>query len=351
MKNIVAYELLEKLLKTNRADTTFRFRAQIVLLNSVVILTFSYFVYFNIWIDEDIDLAVYESIAIFINILIYYFVLIKNSLKISAFLLQIIISVICTITILTWGNQGYSLILSLITPVSAIYLLGTRNGSYLSLLNFLFLVIFSYTNLDVWTPAPFEIVSFTQIILIYLCIWLICAFFDSTREFEFNILSSTNEKLFKQATTDTLTRLPNRRYIEDFLLEEDNNGYIAFIDIDDFKSVNDEHGHLIGDQVLQQLGKILRHSLGENEKVARWGGEEFIWISHSQNFEEVKEKLYQLTRRIHSADFDIGRRLSVSIGASIFSKQHYRESLNRADQALYSVKAQGKNNVEIYPHY
>ena len=93
---------------------------------------------------------------------------------------------------------------------------------------------------------------------------------------------SRKDELSIQANTDVLTGLLNRRSFTSFISFEFNNSKrstrplsLVLIDIDYFKSINDKHGHLVGDNVLKELADMLDHGFRRSDKVSRWGGEEF----------------------------------------------------------------------------
>ncbi len=166
--------------------------------------------------------------------------------------------------------------------------------------------------------------------------------------------------LIYQASHDSLTNLPNRKYFEDRYLQIQNQQTndkrlvaVLYVDIDDFKSVNDQHGHSAGDQVLKELGSRLLGAVRESDTVARVGGDEFIIIleniQHKSNINTIAEKVIQ---RI-SNPFDIGNELvniSVSIGINCTEKYNLPEVdlIKTSDMAMYQVKEEGKNAFRYF---
>lgn len=157
-----------------------------------------------------------------------------------------------------------------------------------------------------------------------------------------------------QLAHDKLTGLPNRYYIADYLRRlESGEGlaghWLAMIDIDDFKSVNDGYGHNCGDQVLKELGAIFRDECGGAE-LCRWGGEEFLLIGKSDGDERRHAQM--LERMCHSIEghgfwYEENRlRLTVTIGVSEYEDGlTISEWINHADKKLYEGKCNGKNQV------
>jgi diguanylate cyclase (GGDEF)-like protein len=157
----------------------------------------------------------------------------------------------------------------------------------------------------------------------------------------------------KRALYDSLTRLYNRGAFLDILQNQianlrtySPNLALLMIDIDDFKKINDELGHLSGDSVLTQLGELLRSSLRKNDAPVRYGGEEFIVVAPNTSLSQSMQVAEKLRKVIAEHDFGIGRPVTVSVGCTIYRPgEDSRDFISRADQALYDAKHLGKNIV------
>lgn len=159
------------------------------------------------------------------------------------------------------------------------------------------------------------------------------------------------------AAVDPLTGTFNRRYFQTRLEEELERSRrhtlsltLLLVDIDNFKTINDTHGHLAGDAVLKDIAEILRRSVRMFDVCARFGGEEFAIIMPGSNAESVATVAERIRERIEAyrsaepALLDV--RVTVSIGIGVSSAQMSpRDLINRADQALYLAKRDGKNVV------
>lgn len=173
-------------------------------------------------------------------------------------------------------------------------------------------------------------------------------------------LKRINEELSRIAITDALTGLYNRRYFES-LLESDlalserhgDSNSILMIDVDRFKSINDAHGHNVGDDVLRDLGGVLTTSIRKSDVACRVGGEEFVMLCRRTSKEQSVAVAEKIRRTIESTVFrsiegDVIP-VTVSIGVETFPKDGkiipIREHLNRADLALYASKTAGRNRV------
>ena len=159
------------------------------------------------------------------------------------------------------------------------------------------------------------------------------------------------------ATVDPVTGVFNRRYIQVRLDEELQRSQrhqiplaLLMIDIDDFKRVNDSHGHLAGDTILRDVGDILRRSVRVFDVCARFGGEEFVIImpgSTSENAMRIAERIRERIEHYRPADGVLAvTRVTVSVGLAVSSAgSTVGQLLERADQALYEAKRAGKNCI------
>jgi diguanylate cyclase (GGDEF)-like protein len=123
---------------------------------------------------------------------------------------------------------------------------------------------------------------------------------------------------------------------------------LLMIDIDHFKSVNDSHGHLIGDQVLAEVATVLNRSIRESDVCARYGGEEFGAIIHEAGAEGARTLAERLRQAVEKATFAGGLKLTVSVGvAATEDPELMTRLLYAADKALYAAKEAGRNRVQM----
>ena len=165
-------------------------------------------------------------------------------------------------------------------------------------------------------------------------------------------------RLEKQALYDPLTNLPNRALIEDRFIQvyrrdEKTKVAVLFMDLDNFKWVNDEYGHAVGDQVLQKLGKRLLSSLRDSDIVARLGGDEFVIILENiRNKDDVrkiaKKLLRNISRPIRVENHSISVTASIGINIADDRNLPYVDLLKKSDFAMYQVKDSGKNDYRFY---
>ncbi|MBE0366447.1 GGDEF domain-containing protein [Pseudoalteromonas aurantia] len=168
-------------------------------------------------------------------------------------------------------------------------------------------------------------------------------------------------ELDKAAHHDPLTGLYNRRgfyYAIKPLLtigaRQHSNIHVFMLDIDNFKLLNDSHGHLVGDTVLELAGKTLSDIIRESDAVARWGGEEFCVLTyamHTHHALEVAERIRQVfTEKCTQHPAFMHESVTLSIGIAINQKNNERfDAIQaRADKALYTAKETGKDKTILY---
>jgi diguanylate cyclase (GGDEF)-like protein len=170
-----------------------------------------------------------------------------------------------------------------------------------------------------------------------------------------------NKLLAIDATTDPLTTLYNRRYFHknadrEFANSQRYKNAVSLIlfDIDDFKSVNDQYSHALGDKVLQQVAKVATDIIRTGDTVARFGGDEFVVLLPMTSSNATEVFAERIRQKIEALSFQVESTtsLGITISAGIATRQEsdldIHNMLKRADKALFKAKAQGRNCVMTY---
>ena len=169
-------------------------------------------------------------------------------------------------------------------------------------------------------------------------------------------LRQFNQKLVDMASIDALTKLANRRSMNEHLsllvYENTRAGKpfcIAIADVDFFKKINDSYGHDAGDYVLTTLAEIFQSNMKGRGKVARWGGEEFLFSFEGMNVKQARNALELLRLQIEKHNFtykDQTIKVTMTIGLEEYSQIIGIEAtISKADQKLYNGKQNGRNQV------
>jgi len=161
------------------------------------------------------------------------------------------------------------------------------------------------------------------------------------------------KKVEELSITDKLTQLYNRVKLEEiFTIELErvkryhHDFSVIMLDIDHFKSVNDTHGHNVGDDVLKDVAEILKSSIRATDFVGRWGGEEFIIITLETGKKDTVKLANLIRKNMENHIFNVIGSKTASFGVSSYQDGDTQESLiKRADDALYEAKNTGRNKV------
>ena len=165
-----------------------------------------------------------------------------------------------------------------------------------------------------------------------------------------NMIGESENKLSNMAHYDALTQIYNRHYVDAYINEQiekagESRQWLAILDIDFFKKINDNYGHNCGDKVLVSLSKLMSE-VCKDCTIARWGGEEFI--IHSFGYTNI-EILDKLRKKVETTEVDFnGEKIhyTISVGASFYCKgETFRAWLEKSDEKLYLAKEGGRNKV------
>lgn len=164
-------------------------------------------------------------------------------------------------------------------------------------------------------------------------------------------LEDLNRALEKQSQTDVLTGIFNRRFFNMQLAKEAARSTrhrtplsVLMFDIDHFKTINDKHGHLAGDKVLQELCELVQDNIRQSDFLARWGGEEFVLLTPGVGLRNAGKFAEKLRLLIEDYEFSVGEQITCSFGVSCYqASEEISTFMQRADQALYKAKDDGRN--------
>jgi len=172
----------------------------------------------------------------------------------------------------------------------------------------------------------------------------------------FDQVRSQQRRLEEMAVTDSLTGLYNRHYLTSASGQQvararrhGESLSLIVIDVDHFKRVNDEHGHAQGDVVLKEMGRMLCTDARESDVCARFGGEEFVVVLPQCGLDDAVRKAERIRTEIETARPG-GLAITASLGVATFdavTDADFESLFNRADEAVYAAKRNGRNRVEV----
>lgn len=179
--------------------------------------------------------------------------------------------------------------------------------------------------------------------------------FSDQKEIFFSMVKSFIERSKKQKfmlsslSLDNLTGLPLRGSFHKDVEKQKESITLAILDIDKFKNINDTYGHNVGDDVIKQFSHLCRSSLRSEDKIYRWGGEEFVVMLLNTNLQSARSSLERIKKQVKEFKFKEGFSISFSAGICFLSNnESIEECIAKADKALYKAKQSGRDRIEIY---
>ncbi|MCH4889965.1 GGDEF domain-containing protein [Acidaminobacter sp. JC074] len=266
--------------------------------------------------------------------------------------------------IMTWGSvfnvlmyikdEDITIYSIVILLISALFIIRPLISRIMYALNFIFFASLIYINVS-------DILVFNQLVFKSLIVTVIAVLISNSNYNVRKKLSDSqkdlllvNEKLKDQALKDSLTKLYNNGYLFDFLDKAVNNKVYCgnkfsflMIDIDDFKGINDQYGHLFGDQVIKTVANKLEVLTRDIDIVCRYGGEEFVVILCHADLEVASQIAERIRSEIEREKVEGKVGVTVSIGGALYQNQAPLALIKEADDKLYMAKNAGKNRVVI----
>ena len=158
-------------------------------------------------------------------------------------------------------------------------------------------------------------------------------------------LINETQLLKQEAYQDNLTKVYNRK----ILSENPQYDVLVMCDLDNFKEINDQHGHKIGDEVLKDVSTELKLMIRSNDIICRYGGDEFTILFKDCTVENIVNRLEYLGKKIKEFEEKKGINLTLSFGlAEKQDDKTINEVIEDADQALYESKTTGKNKITVF---
>jgi diguanylate cyclase (GGDEF)-like protein len=257
-------------------------------------------------------------------------------------------------------NYDFSLFWTLLFPIFVITLMEHTTGIIVTGIFYIIVLSMAYFGIGVWNNGEWNLEGFANLVIasvslsyfVYVYESLIHSFgieLQYTRRKEDEYL----EKLHRLSVTDPLTTLYNRRRINEVLHEYGENAKryhdpfsLILFDVDNFKYVNDNCGHNIGDQVLITIANIAKKSLRTSDYIGRWGGEEFLILLPKTEKNDAIVIADKLRMEIENTFFPEITNITCSFGVAEASEPvDVDDIINNADKALYYAKNNGKNRV------
>jgi len=290
----------------------------------------------------------------------YFAVKKLNKVALSAVIILCSLYLLMFYLVFTGGVENTGpLWIFLVAPVS-VFIHGLKRGLIDLAIFITIIIIIMFLPIDIIPHASYTTEFKTRLISSFLTVTFLSAFYEASREKSYQQALDLSKKYQQLAHLDPLTKLSNRRDALQILKREQaravrNNTPLSLIlcDVDYFKKINDQYGHNAGDKILVELAQIFSKKFREQDCIARWGGEEFLFIlpqTSAENANVIAEKV-QATLQEHIFNYQsYNIKVTVSMGIEQFNdEQSIDEVINSADKYLYQAKNSGRN--QIFPKF
>jgi len=241
-----------------------------------------------------------------------------------------------------------------IVPPVAFFFGGLRKG-LMNLGGFILIIsIMLFYPHDSLLLATYSFEFKTRLMYSFLTVTLLFGFYEYSRQKSYEFIEELGQKYEQQAMQDPLTRLPNRRGMRMHLDQEYNRSLrsnqalsILAVDVDHFKKVNDKYLHDGGDFVLESLSVLFAQNIRKQDIVARWGGEEFLFLLPNTDAKDAFILAEKIRKQIEShviqyKEHSINITLSIGVNA-ISPDVNIDHAINVADHLMYEAKKRGRN--------
>jgi diguanylate cyclase (GGDEF)-like protein len=281
-----------------------------------------------------------------------------NPYNCSTTLTTISLMLLMVFLVFTGGVSGTGPLWIYSVPPVALFFGGMRKGiRNLGIFVLIISALMFYPN-DEWLATSYTFEFKSRLIYSFLTVSFLFAFYENVRQNSFIRFQEMIQKFERQAMRDPLSGLLNRRGMQEKLQNEfersqryNNNLTVMMCDIDNFKSVNDHYGHDKGDEIIKSLGAIFKSGLRKQDSLARWGGEEYLFLLPETNGSQGMQLAEKLRTKVEKEQYtqdDKNFSVTVSIGLhQIIVTDTINQSITIADTNLYKAKEQGRNRCIV----
>ena len=290
----------------------------------------------------------------FILIVNYFYLKFSQKKEIASFVISTLFFILFAYLIYSGGVNKTGPLWIYPFPMIVMFLLGFRQGIlYMTL--FFILIIFILFGLDI---SLYQNAFKLRIVLSLLLVTFLASVYEYLREKTFERMNILSKQLEDSSNKDYLTQVYNRRGIHKELenacthYHTDNKNFSLIIcDIDYFKKINDNYGHIAGDEVLKKVASEIKSIIRKDDVLARWGGEEFLVLLPNASMKAAYKVGEKIRKSIENTSFKYNKHtiaMTVSIGvAEKDNELPISDIISQADAHMYAAKKEGRNTV--YP--
>lgn len=289
-----------------------------------------YRIYISDWV-----IAILDTVAVIGTALLFNYVRKTGNTETPGKILAYLCLIVVFITIVLKGSQQLLWIYPALT--ASFFLLTPYVAAVFSAIILILIGMVIWSEVTLFTAIEFYVSALATLIFSY-------AFADRMRY--------QHKQLVHLATKDPLTGAGNRRAMEQKLMEmmshqrrnQDTPASLIIMDLDEFKKINDLHGHSVGDEILVEFVQTLESRIRSSDSLYRFGGEEFVVIAENTELSDGTKLAEQLRCSVSSSEVLKKYEVTISVGTAQFLKcETAFEWLGRADKAMYQAKDAGRN--------
>ena len=331
---------------------------RVLLLNLMLILLlliFSIYLVINIFVSKSQEVALIDGVGVIVTLVVFLYFHKTDNIKMTSLALIVVIFAAFIFVLLIRGDEYNFLVWTLVLPSVVYILLGTRTANRIVGLYCVFMLFFMLIRFRTWAPIEFNIQSILNIFGATFVIIMLVGSYEKGRKEAADFMKEKTRQLEFLSITDKLTGLYNRTKLDEIIdmeitrFSRGGNGFTVILaDVDHFKSVNDNYGHIFGDTVLIHIAHVLKKSCRQLDAVGRWGGEEFLIVCPETSEDNAVILASRMLQNLLSENHkDVGR-ITMSIGISAYQQDDTPDTLlKRADDALYLAKSKGRCRIEV----
>jgi diguanylate cyclase (GGDEF)-like protein len=284
-----------------------------------------------------------------------------NEQVLPSSLLIVSLFALMLLLIVTGGRENTGTMWIYILPPVVFFFAGLKVGMVIiTLFIFIISVLMFYPD-DTLLLTTYTLGYKVRFIVSFLTTILFATIYEYSRMKNIEKFTKMNDELKHLAMHDSLTGLANRRFAQNQLEREsarakrsDSVVCVVLCDIDKFKVINDTYGHDCGDEVLKFISEIMSSTIREQDLVARWGGEEFIFILPNTPSSDGANLAEQIRKKIQERPLNYDNtviHITASFGVSVLDKNtEIKQALTQTDDAMYIAKRNGRNQVVAFDY-
>ncbi|MBQ4832675.1 GGDEF domain-containing protein [Pseudoalteromonas sp. MMG010] len=303
----------------------------------------------NVFYFASYDLAIIDATGLFLSLVVTLWFCKKATVNQASWAVVLLTVGLIMAFIISAKGYAHSLFWVTLIPPLAFFLVDRNSATLVCIVTSAICAYLVYQQYQ--QTVIISLGSLFNIIEVCIAHILMFRFYEKTHNSAYTYLSLRNVQIQNLADTDKLTGVYNRQKFDRSLskllsdIPQDTTHHILLCDIDYFKRINDQYGHLTGDKVLTEFAATLKTYFSSNVFIARWGGEEFTIVLSNTVESTALQQTLDFKEFINTQMFsDIS--LTISIGLTLINKDDTVLSiLERADKALYEVKNNGRNAV------